>query len=143
MKGKIYNLFYLLLIFILATCLFTGCKENGTAKASVLKTSNDVVVIKVDEVNGDVTLLSVMQALKEESKIDFNVENGMITKINGVQNPSDFSACWMLFTSDTELANSSWGTFLYEEQVLGSAITGAEELLVIEGAIYVWNYKSF
>ena len=143
MKGKIYNLFYLLLIFTLATCFFTGCKENGTTKASVLETSNDVVVIKVDEVNGDVTLLSVMQALKEESKIDFNVENGLVTKINGVQNASDFSACWMLFTSDTELANSSWGTFLYEEQVLGSAITGAEELLVIEGAIYVWNYKSF
>ena len=143
MKCKISRFFYLLLIFTLATCFFTGCQKNGEAKASVVKTSNDTVVIKVDEVNGDVTLLTVMQALKEGNQLDFNVENGMVTKINGVKNVSDFSTCWMLYTSDTELANSSWGTILYEDQVLGSAITGAKDLLVIEGALYVWNYKSF
>ncbi len=143
MKRKINSLFYLLLTFIFCTCFFVGCGKTGNVKASIEQTTDDMVVIKVDEVKGEVTLLSVMEKLKEDNEIDFTIEGGMITEINKTANTVDFSACWMLYTSDTELSNTSWGTISYEGQVYGSAITGAEELLVIEDTYYIWSYKSF
>ena len=47
-----------------------------------------------------------MDKLKEDEQITFTIVDGMITSINGVENPADWSKCWMLYTDDEEYANS-------------------------------------
>jgi Ca2+-transporting ATPase len=66
-----------------------------------------------------------------------------VNEMNGKKNAADFSSCWMLFTSDAEMANTEWGTVEYEGETLGSAILGAESLVVEKGEIYLWVYQSF
>jgi hypothetical protein len=109
----------------------------------VVEATADMLVIQVEEVEGEATLLSVMQTLQEEEKLSFEIVSGMITGINGKSNAADYSSCWMLYTSDAELANSEWGTISYAGQTLGSAIVGADTLTVAAGAYYIWSYQSF
>ena len=67
----------------------------------------------------------------------------MIKSINGIENPADYSSCWMLYTSDAENANASWGTVEYEGAEYGSAISGAEVLKIKPDQLYIWVFKSF
>ena len=142
MKRKLYSIFTFICTLVLGAMLFCGC-NSGPVKASVVKTTDTMVVVKVEKVEGEATLMSVMETLKEEGELDFKVVNGMITEINGVANPADFSSCWMLYTSDAELSNSAWGTVEYDGQAMGSAIVGADTLTVAAGAYYVWSFQSF
>ena len=87
------------------------------------------------------TLMDVMAYLQEEKELSFKVVDGMVTEINGTENAADWSACWMLYTSDTEMSNTAWGTCEYEGQNFGSAILGAEILPVIDGGVYIWVYQ--
>ena len=50
---------------------------------------------------------------------------------------------WGLYTSDTELSNTAWGTATYEGNTYGSAMFGAEDLPVIENGIYIWQISTF
>ena len=143
MKRKLYSLFTLILGFLLSTVVFFGCDSSGEAQASVVEQISTMVVIKVENVENESTLMNVMEALKAEGELSFTVVNGMIKEINGTSNPADFSSCWMLYTSDSEMANSEWGTVEYNEEILGSAIVGAETLVVSEGEYYIWWYQSF
>ena len=142
MKRKLYSIFTFICTLALGAMLLCGC-NSGPVKASVVKTTDTMVVVKVEKVEGEATLMSVMETLKEEGELDFKVVNGMITEINGVANPADFSSCWMLYTSDAELSNSAWGTVEYDGQAMGSAIVGADTLTVAAGAYYVWSFQSF
>ena len=65
----------------------------------------------------------------------------MIVELNGTEQTA--SSYWMLYTSDKENANEQWGTFEYEGEVLGSAVSGAGELTVKEGCLYIWAFESF
>jgi hypothetical protein len=49
----------------------------------------------------------------------------------------------MLYTSDAENANASWGTVEYESKQYGSAVSGAETLKIKADQLYIWVYKSF
>ena len=75
--------------------------------------------------------------------VDFEVSDGMITSINGIENPADWSACWMLYTDDTENSNTEWGTVEYKEKTYGSSMWGGETLKVKNGCVYIWVYQSF
>ena len=144
MKRKMYSFFTFLLVFLVTSCFFVGCqKETGDTKASVVQTTDNMIVIQVSEVEGEATLLSVMEMLQESEKIDFVISGGMVTEINGKANTADFSSCWMLYTSDKELSNVEWGTVSYEGKSYGSAIVGAETLTVMPGEYYIWSYQSF
>lgn len=140
MKRKLYS--FLILICLFSAMLFGAC-NSGPVKASIEEKTDSMVVIKVEKVEEEATLMSVMETLKEEGELDFKVVNGMITEINGVKNPADFSSCWMVYTSDAELSNSAWGTLEYDGKTLGSAVVGADMLTVKEGAYYVWSFQSF
>ena len=48
----------------------------------------------------------------------------------------------MLYTSDENNANNAWGTIEYKGKVYGSALFGAETLIVKDGYTYVWVFKS-
>jgi hypothetical protein len=133
----------LLAVVLLCASLLTGCKTEPL----VIKDSETCIVIKTtkEAMDGktDMVLLDYMDILAKDGKMTCKIENGMVTSINGIDNPADFSSCWMLYTSDTENANVAWGTVEYEGKEYGSAISGAETLVIKEGQLYIWVYKSF
>ena len=147
MKRKIRIFFALCLSLVCALCLFAcGDKSNGEGKlvCRLVESTDARVVIYVEETDGEATLLDCMEQLKaSETQFSYELVSGMVASINGVANPADYSKCWMLYTSDAEMANAAWGTLQYDGKTLGSAIVGAETLDVIAGGIYIWDYVSF
>ena len=138
------TLSFLLAILILAgTMLLTACKSEPL----VIKDSDTYIVIKTtQEAIGDKTdmlLMEYMEALKQKGELEFAVNNGMITSINGIDNPADYSSCWMLYTSDEENANAAWGTVEYNGEQYGSAVSGAEALKIKPDQLYIWVFQSF
>ena len=113
-------------------------------KATVEKTENELVAIRVLAPDGEEMLADVMAYLQAENELAFSKDaSGMLTGINGKENPADWSYCWMLYTSDAELSSSEWGSVEYAGQTLGSAVLGAESLPVAAGEVYVWVYTKF
>ena len=132
----------LMLVLVILSCtLLTACQK---AEPLVIKDSDTYIVVKTtgQEVN-DMTLMDYMSKLKEKGELEFSISDGMITSINGIANPSDYSSCWMLYTSDADNSNAAWGTVEYEGKEYGSAISGAETLKIKADQIYIWVYKSF
>ena len=91
----------------------------------------------------DMVLIDYMQQLKDKGELEFAIENGMIKSINGIDNPADYSSCWMLYTSDGENSNAAWGTVEYEGKEYGSAVSGAETLTIKADQLYIWVFQSF
>ena len=152
MKRKLLSLFLISCCFIGASACslpFGGTDTQSISvseeekSAGVEYASETMVAIRVVKVDGELTLLSVMEELSADGLLTYTESGGMITSINGKENPADWSACWMLYTSDAELANTAWGEVEYNGVKLGSTIVGANELPVVEGAVYVWSYQSF
>ena len=143
MKRKINSIVTLLLVFALSLFTLVACNPQGSAKAEILSKTDTMVVIKVNETEGFATLIDAMNYLKGEGVLNFEISGGMLTEIEGKANPADWSACWMLYTSDEELSNTEWGTIEYEGTMYASAIVGAEELSVAVGEYYIWAYVSF
>ena len=144
MKNTTKRLSCLLAVLLIAcSMLFTGCKGEPL----VIKDSDTYIVIKTTEktLEGktDMYLIDYMNELAENGELECTVKDGMITSINGIENAADYSSCWMLYTSDGENANSSWGTVEYEGKEYGSAISGAEVLKLKPDQLYIWVYKSF
>ena len=134
----------LLLVTIFAGMLsLSGCKSEPL----VIKESDTCIVLKVTEevLSGstDMVLIDYMDTLVKDGKLTCTIENGMVTSINGIANPADFSSCWMLYTSDEENANAAWGTVEFEGKTYGSAISGAETLKIKADQLYIWVFKSF
>ena len=147
MKRKLISLCtFLLSVIVMLGASACGLISFGEKQivASVVKTEPTMVAIKVEKAEENAMLVDVMEALQAEGALTFTVDaSGMVSGINGTSNPSDWSACWMIYTSDTEFSNEAWGVYEYEGQTLGSATLGAEALPVAEGALYVWVYQSF
>lgn len=145
MKNTTKRLSSLLLVLLLTlSVLLPGCKKS---EPLVIKDSDTYIVIKTtaESLDGktDMLLIDYMNALVEKGELTCTIADGMITSINGIENPADFSSCWMLYTSDAENANASWGTVEYEGVEYGSAISGAETLKIKPDQLYIWVYKSF
>ena len=140
---KIFNAIVLLVVSIILFS-FAGCAPK---KPLVIKESDTYIVITASneqlEITDNMTLVDYMGFLKEDGQLDFKINDGMISSINGIDNPSDWSSCWMLYTSDADTANSAWGTVEYNGNIYGSAMFGAESLKIKDGCIYIWVYKSF
>ena len=130
-----------------AICLFSfaACgKSNGAGKtvASVVK-AETLIVITVEEVDGEPTLLAVMQKLQADGQLTFTADvTGMVTSIEGKENPADWSACWMLYTTDREMADASY-SIEWQGESCGSAVVGAGALPVLAGESYIWSYQVF
>ena len=144
MKKTTKILSVLLAVLMLASAaMLSGCKSEPL----VIKDSETCIVIKTTEeaLDGktDMLLIDYMNDLVESGELTCTVSDGMVTSINGIENPADFSSCWMLYTSDTENANAAWGTVEYEGVEYGSAISGAEMLTIKPGQLYIWVFQSF
>lgn len=143
MKKRMVGLLGLLAVATLSIVLCAACISEK--EPLVLKESDTFIVVKAESVGENETLANYMQKLKErgEAVVDFDIENGMVKSINGKANAADWSSCWMLYTSDTDYANDTWGTAEYENKLYGSAILGAESLKVKAGEIYIWVFQTF
>jgi hypothetical protein len=111
--------------------------------AGIEYATETMVAIRVVKVDGEPTLLTIMEELSADGALTFKESGGMVTSINGKDNPADWSACWMLYTSDAEMSNMGWGVIEYEGNTYGSAILGAGSLSVSVGEYYIWSYQSF
>ena len=143
MKNKKILACLLAALILMNILLLAGCQSEPL----VIKESDTCIVLKVTEEaiggNTDMVLIDYMDTLVKEGKLTCTIENGMVTSINGIDNPADFSSCWMLYTSDADNSNAAWGTVEFEGKQYGSAISGAETLKVKPGQLYIWVYKSF
>lgn len=132
-----------LLLVIVAIFSFVCCGA-GKVECETLTITPTRVFFTVKKTDGQATVLDCMEYLTENvDGFSYKIAGGMVTEINGKVNAADFSGCWMLYTSDEELSNNAWGVTAYEGQTLGSAILGAEALVVEVGEIYAWEYTIF
>lgn len=151
MKRKLLSIFLIVFCMGASACELPFWGEDTVSVsftqeekfATVEEVTEDMVAIRVLKVQGEETVLDVMQTLQADGELTFTESGGMIMSVNGKENATDWSACWMLYTSDAELANKAWGEVEYKGEKLGSAIVGAGELPVIEGKVYVWSYQGF
>ena len=136
---KFSKLIAFLLLVVTAVCL-VGCKPK-------VQTFENSVVIKVDAkyltIDKDTVFLDYMNKLKEDGEMDFTIVDGMVTSINGTENPADWSKCWMLYTDDEAFSNSQWGEIVVDGKTYYSATLGAESLPIKDGKTYVWGFVSF
>ena len=135
--------FLLAMMIFVSFLLLAGCQNEKL----VIKDSDTYIVIKTTEESvgnaTDMLLIDYMKNLKDKGELEFTISDGMIKSINGIENPADYSSCWMLYTSDEDNANAAWGTIEYEGKEYGSAISGAETLKIKANQLYIWVYKSF
>ncbi len=125
----------LALIFLFS---LTACKKEP------VKVDGDSVIITARSSEYDIegkTLYEFMQIISEDEKLEFTLSNGMVSSINGKDNGTN--SFWMLYTDDEENSNTAWGTVEYEGKIYASAALGATELLVKDGATYIWIYQTF
>lgn len=129
---KRFLVWFVTILSVFVFCMaFSACDEGKA----------EDVVITVENATDGQTLLSYMESLQEDGKITFTVQDGMMVKINGTSNK--MNAYWMLYTTDMGNADTSWGTYIYNGKTLGSAIYGAESLVIKNGETYVWTYQTF
>ena len=130
-------------MLLLCSALLSGCQSEPL----VIKDSETCIVIKTTQeamnVKTDMLLIDYMDELAKDGKMTCKISDGMVTSINGIDNPADFSSCWMLYTSDAENANTAWGTVSYDGKEYGSAISGAEALKIKPDQLYIWVFQSF
>ncbi len=125
------------ILIVIALFTFTACKPES--KPLVISESDEFVVINCETDQNDLTLAEYMNGLSDI----FVIENGMVIAINNLQNAPDWSFVWMLYTDDSELSNTAWGTIEYNGKIYASAVLGAETLTVKNGKTYIWVYKAF
>lgn len=136
-RAKIFFNFLFSVVCLLGVVGLCACRKTA------VKLDGDYAVITVAEDAESATLLSYMQTLMKNGEISFTLEDGMVTAINGKVNDFDYNPCWMLYTSDVENANDAWGIVEYDGKQYGSAVVGAESLLIKPGETYIWWYQTF
>lgn len=132
------------LFLVVTLCICVGCTNK---ERLVIKESDTFIVITVSkdqmQITSNSTLVDYMESLKDDGKLDFEISGGMVSSVNGIENPTDWSSCWMLYTDDIGNANYAWGEIEFNGKVYGSSIFGAEMLKIKDGCVYIWVYQSF
>lgn len=129
-----------LVLLLCVICMVFGVCFAGCNGGKIDATEEKVAITVAGATEGE-TLLEYMEDLEGDGKLSYTVVKGMITELNGVSNTTN--CYWMLYTSDTDNADKSWGTCDYDGQELGSSKLGAEALTVKNGCVYVWVYTKF
>ena len=127
------------LCVMLACAMLFGCGGKNT----VLKETDEFIVLVPTEDYAGKKLSEFMDYAKEQGELDYKLENGMVTSVNGIDNPADYSYCWMLYTDDAENSNDAWGTIQYKEKTYASATLGASALVIAKDCTYIWVYTKF
>lgn len=149
-------------VFTLAACSVKPDSDSASASASdgnlqtvdykVAESSGELVAFTVTKdvmpLTDATSLFDYMQKLQEKGKLTFEVADGFITKVNGVENPADYSSCWMMYTDlgvldGVSYSNAEWGTYTYGEKTYNSAAYGVTALPAVEGYTYILHYDTF
>jgi hypothetical protein len=122
--------------------------SNEKSAYEVLVSNQELLVVKATNVTGTVSLKDAMTALQKEGKLTYTISNGMVTSINGVENPADYSSCWMFYSDLGEYdgvtyTNTEWGTYTYGETNYASNAYGVESMPVVNGYTYIAHYDTF
>lgn len=124
------KLAYFLVCIVLACTFLCGC---GAERKTVVLTPQEEFAGK--------TLSEFMTSEKDAGRLDFTIENSMVTSVNGVKNTTN--TFWMLYTDDADNSNSAWGTIEYDGKTYASATLGATELIIAKDCTYIWVYTKF
>ena len=125
----------------ITSCFFVGCK--GVDDDVTPTAYDDAVKIQITATVTDLTdttLEEYMTAMRQDGLIEYTIEYGMVSSINGRANAD--GKYWMIYTSDEENSNPDY-CIEYGFARYYSALYGAETLKVKEGDVYVWAYHGF
>ena len=143
MKRKITTLFTALFMAVIALFAAACGNTGGAATASVVQTTETLVVIAVEETDGNATLYDVLIALKEKGEITLESENTAygqsITSING--KPAQDTYYWASYITDAEMGTDS--PFTWNEKTFYYASFGIGSLQVKAGCYYAFSYESW
>ena len=137
---KTRKILVLALVLVLAVLALFACNAKDK-EPLVLTDSENLVVLQPTSEYAGKTVLEFMNIVKEKGEIDFVVENGMVTSVNGKEQSYADNNYWMIYTSDESHSNTAWGTAEYKGKVYGSADTGVTELPIAENCIYILAYQ--
>ena len=126
------------ILSVIVCILLSACD-----KSPITADENTVFITATDKDYNftDKTVLDFMEYLKGKGEFDFEIENGMITSMNGKANTNN--SYWMFYTDDDENADEQWGTFEHEGKIYGSATEGVSTLKIKENCMYIWAYQTF
>ena len=148
MKRKIQSFFTLFLGIVFSVCLFACKGKSGDLKAHVTMQTGALLVIEIDETDGEATLYDAMVYLREQGEIEFESTSSeygeMLQSINGVANGAAYNPCWMTYTSDTdETYSSDAQTYVLAGETYRTCNFGMSFLTVKAGETYIWVLQSF
>ena len=123
--------------------LFSACAQDssiGAAKAEVLASDAERVVIEVTEGDTSKSLYDALTVFQEEEKLTFSGSESeygyYITSVNGVAAAGD--SYWAVYTTlgtldGTSYSDAQWGTYEYDGKTLASASYGVSGLPLVAG----------
>lgn len=147
LKRKLYSILILCLAVFTAVFGFVSCKKDGNFKAEIVQSTQSVLEIYVEEVQGEVALYEVMKNLKEENKIEFVSEDSVfgqsLISINGVAHTADWSWYWASYTTDEENGTTEitvdGKTWYYSAAGISDLKVKAEERYMFRYIEYVYE----
>lgn len=152
MKNKTSSLFTLLLAVIVLFFSFVACdKERGNVSANVVDATETLVVIKIDEVDGDVSVLDVLKVLEKENALTFDSKEGAfgayIVSVNGKTEISGLTEgySWLVYTSDRTdgVANTEGAPLIWNEQEYYLTVFGISSTQVRAGEYYLLSFDGW
>ena len=119
----------------------SATSEDGNLEITLEREENMVIITVVKNFyTMNMHLDDIMQILKTQEGLSYEIENGLLTSLDGVANTN--TSFWMLYTSYEILTDTAWGTIEYKGNTYGSAIVGAEGLPAVHGQVYIWSYET-
>ncbi len=152
MKHKTNSFFILLLTLVTLLFSIVACdKEQGEVSASVVETTEILVVIKIDETDGNATVLDALNTLEENGSLTFDSKKSQfgayIVSVNGKVEISGLTEgySWIVYTSDrTEgVANTEGKPLVWNETQHYSTIVGVSSLKVKAGEYYLLSFDGW
>ena len=144
---KILSLTLTLICILTALIACNNTGKQPTINAEIENCTQKLVVIKVTETTENANALDLLAKLQSEGKISFESFDGgygaYVTSINGLAEVANGNEgySWMLYTSDSELSSTEFGSLTYQGAVFGQAAVGASTLTLKAGEYYVWAYE--
>ena len=137
----------LIALLLLTVAVFSAMFACGETPEFKLKDTDRYVVLTPSNEFVGQSVLTFMSHEKENGRLIYTADSSgtytMITSINGIKNPSDYSYCWMIYTDDENNYNEAYGSVELEGKKYYQAVYGAENLIIAQGKIYIWFYQSF
>lgn len=137
---KLKRISALAMAICLMLCALTSCLGGiGGGKATVVVAGENTVeyTVKLDKVEGDKGLISVLDYLKEKENLDYGMTGTMLDYVGDVKNDYEKGEYVYIYTSvEKDKDVSQYATTVeYDGKTLTSAGVGALDMTVEDGAV--------